>query len=71
MALSSFSQVTAWSVLLLNGPAKEQEMPLVTGSQIVAARVFDPYIAVLLQDGRLQLLIGDPSTMQVCAQNAI
>jgi hypothetical protein len=60
-------QVTPWNVLLLKGAVKEQEVPFVAGAggQIVAAWVHDPYIAMLLQDGRLNLLVGDESTMQV------
>ena len=58
-------QVTAWSVLLLNEATKELELPLVSGSQVVAASVHDPYIALLLEDGRLQILVGDMTTMQI------
>ena len=60
-------QVTPFNVLLLKGAVKEQEVPFVAeaGKQIVAAWVHDPYVALLLQDGRLSILVGDDTTMQV------
>ena len=60
-------QVTPWNVLLLKGAVKDQEVPFVAGAggQIVAAWVHDPYVALLLQDGRMSLLVGDESTMQL------
>jgi len=60
-------QVTPWNVLLLKGAVKDQEVPFVAGAggQIVAAWVHDPYVALLLQDGRMSLLAGDQSTMQL------
>ena len=60
-------QVTPWKVLLLKGAVMDQEVPFVAGAggQIVAAWVCDPYIALLLQDGRLNLLVGDETTFQV------
>eukprot|EP00960_Hanusia_phi_P054801 762781-Hanusia_phi.AAC.4 len=73
---ASTYQVTPWNVYVLNGPRKEQELPVVAGNglQIVAAYICDPYIALILQvtderradmDGRLNLLVGDASSMQV------
>jgi hypothetical protein len=64
-------QVTPDNVLVLKGAVKDQEVPFVgeAGKQIVAAWVHDPYVALLLQDGRLSILVGDESTMQVNFMN--
>ena len=58
-------QVTPWNVVLLRGAKKELELPLVAGSQVVAAWVLDPYVALLLQDGALLLIAADEQTLQL------